>query len=183
MGFETCGPNEVLIVSGVGHSRPKFKCGGWVFVWPKLQQVQRLSLNLMTLSIETLDACTQQGITVSVKAVAQVRIVSSNQELLKIASENFLGKSEEEIGSTIKATLESLQKTIISTMNLEDVYFDSDKKFFKTMYEEGSSELINMGVQIVSYKVVDVMDKKGHLEALIKKKMEDKTKEVASSAE
>ncbi|GFR99595.1 flotillin-1 [Elysia marginata] len=183
MGFETCGPNEVLVVSGMGHSQPKFKNGGWVFVWPKLQRLQRLSVSLMTLSIETNDALTQQGIAISVKAVAQVKVCSQNMEMLKMAAERFLGKSEEEISGTVMESLQGIQKTLISKSSLEEIYFDSEKKFNKTLFEEAASELINMGIQIVSYKVVDVEDKEGHMETLIKERSQDRKKETTSSAE
>jgi len=48
--------------------------GGRVFVWPVIQRVQRISLNTMTLSIESAKVYTQQGVPISVTGIAQVKI-------------------------------------------------------------------------------------------------------------
>lgn len=48
--------------------------GGRVFVWPVIQRVQRISLNTMTLSIESARVYTQQGVPISVTGIAQVKI-------------------------------------------------------------------------------------------------------------
>ena len=40
MGFETCGPNEAMIVSGFGYGSPAMIPGGRVWVWPCVQQIQ-----------------------------------------------------------------------------------------------------------------------------------------------
>lgn len=48
--------------------------GGRVFVWPIIQRVQRISLNTMTLSIESARVYTQQGVPISVTGIAQVKI-------------------------------------------------------------------------------------------------------------
>ena len=37
MGFETCGPNEAMVVSGCGHDSPCMIPGGRVWVWPVIQ--------------------------------------------------------------------------------------------------------------------------------------------------
>ncbi|VDI74392.1 flotillin, partial [Mytilus galloprovincialis] len=71
MGFETCGPNEVMVVSGCCHGRSLFVPGGRCFVWPVIQKLQRLSLNTMTLHIESPNVYTQFGVAISVTGVAQ----------------------------------------------------------------------------------------------------------------
>ncbi|KAK3774376.1 hypothetical protein RRG08_049032 [Elysia crispata] len=72
MPFYTCGPNEVMIVSGCCQRRPQYVCGGRVYVLPCVQQIQRLSLNVMTLIIESSHIYTKLGVPVSVTGVAQV---------------------------------------------------------------------------------------------------------------
>ena len=37
MGFETCGPNEVMVVSGLCHDTPVMIPGGRIWVWPVIQ--------------------------------------------------------------------------------------------------------------------------------------------------
>ncbi|KAK3733550.1 hypothetical protein RRG08_011269 [Elysia crispata] len=171
MGFETCGPNEVMIVSGFGRSKPIFVCGGWVFVWPKLQRLQRLSLNVITLSVESLDVRTSDGIVISVKGLAQVKVFGDVPELLERAAENFLGKSEEEIGDTVKETLQGHQRSVIVNMNVEDIYFDREQ-VSKTVFETAAPDLGRMGICIVSYTVPDVWDGQGHLKSLCRERAE-----------
>ena len=51
-GFHTAGPNEALIVSG-GGQQPTIKVGGRKFVLPIVQKAQYLSLEVMTLTVNT----------------------------------------------------------------------------------------------------------------------------------
>lgn len=72
MGFITGGPNEAIVVSGVFHSKPLIVVGGWAFVIPCIQKVQRLSLNIMTLKVSSPTVYTMQGVPLSVTGIAQV---------------------------------------------------------------------------------------------------------------
>ena len=73
MGFITGGPNEAIVVSGCFHSQPLIVVGGWAFVIPCVQKVQRLSLNVMTLKVSSPKVYTMQGVPLSVTGIAQVR--------------------------------------------------------------------------------------------------------------
>lgn len=55
---------------------------------------------------------TAQGVPLTVTGVAQVKIMK-NQELLQTASEQFLGKKEHEIKSTVLQTLEGHLRAIL----------------------------------------------------------------------
>ena len=84
IGIVTCGPNEALIISGIGYSdQPSIIVGGRAIVVPCLQIAQRLSLSIMTLVIKSPRVYTIQGISLSVHGVAQVKISGSNDELLR----------------------------------------------------------------------------------------------------
>lgn len=64
---------------GCCHSHPLMIPGGRVFVWPLIQRVQRISLNTMTLSIDSQKVYTQQGVPISVTGIAQVKIQVSTR--------------------------------------------------------------------------------------------------------
>lgn len=51
----SCGPNEVMVKSGwyLGNKEPKFIRGGTTYVITGLQQVQKMSLNTMTIQIHS----------------------------------------------------------------------------------------------------------------------------------
>ena len=106
MGFETCGPNEAMVVSGCGHSKPLMIPGGRVWVWPLIQQLQRISLNTITLRIYSKEVNTSKGVPISCTGIAQVKIQGKNQDMLSNACMQFLGKSEDQIQHIARETLE-----------------------------------------------------------------------------
>jgi len=169
MGFETCGPNEVMVVSGCCHSRSVFIPGGRVFVWPGIQKLQRLSLNTMTLTIESPNVYTQMGVAISVTGIAQVKIQGSNDKLLQSACELFLGKNEHDIRRVALETLEGHQRAIMGNMTVEEIYKDR-KKFSQGVFEVASSDLVNMGIYVVSYTLKDIRDEEEYLLNLGKKR-------------
>ena len=48
MGFHTCAPNEVMVISGAGYVRPQLVSGGrvWVWGWQKLQRYVSVSVSV-----------------------------------------------------------------------------------------------------------------------------------------
>ncbi|XP_022111461.1 flotillin-1-like [Acanthaster planci] len=163
--FEVCGPNEAMVVSGCCHSKPLLVSGGRTFVWPWIQQVQKLSLNTMTLKIDTDNVYTRLGVPISVTGIAQVKVQGQNKDMLLQACQQFLGKTEREVEQVAMETLEGHQRAIMGTMTVEEIYKDR-KKFAKNVFEVASSDLVNMGISVVSYTLKDVRDENGYLRAL-----------------
>ncbi|KRF79158.1 flotillin-1 isoform X2 [Drosophila novamexicana] len=164
-GFVTCGPNEALVVSGCCYMKPLLVPGGRAFVWPTIQQVQRISLNTMTLQVESPCVYTSQGVPISVTGIAQVKVQGQNEDMLLTACEQFLGKSEAEINHIALVTLEGHQRAIMGSMTVEEIYKDR-KKFSKQVFEVASSDLANMGITVVSYTIKDLRDEEGYLKSL-----------------
>ncbi|XP_040577311.1 flotillin-1 [Lepeophtheirus salmonis] len=164
-GFVTCGPNEALVVSGCCHKKPLLVPGGRAFVWPGIQYVQRLGLNTMTLQVSSSAVYSAQGVAISVTGIAQVKIQGQNEEMLLAACEQFLGKNQEQIQQVALETLEGHQRAIMGSMTVEEIYKDR-KKFSKQVFEVASSDLVNMGITVVSYTLKDIRDEEGYLKAL-----------------
>lgn len=139
--------------------------GGRVFIWPGLQQIQRISLNTMTLQIQSEHVYTQLGVAISVTGIAQVKIQGQNIEMLQTACQQFLGKNETDIRRIAQETLEGHQRAIMGNMTVEEIYKDR-KKFSKAVFEVASSDLVNMGISVVSYTLKDIKDDEGYLHAL-----------------
>jgi len=165
MGFETSGPNEAMVVSGCGYSSPCMIPGGRVWVWPIIQRIQRISLNTMTLQITSDHVNTKQGVPISCIGVAQVKIESRNQQMLSTACTHFLGKSEETIRNIALETMEGHQRAIMGQMTVEEIYRDR-KTFSVKVFEVASTDLLNMGIFVVSYTLKDIRDRDGYLKAL-----------------
>ncbi|ELT93410.1 hypothetical protein CAPTEDRAFT_164615 [Capitella teleta] len=154
-----------MIVSGCCLSTPLLVPGGRVFVWPIIQQIQKMSLNTMTLNIHSEHVYTQLGVAISVTGIAQVKIESSNEDMLLAACQMFMGKSEGTIQSIAGETLEGHQRAIMGNMTVEEIYKDR-KKFSRAVFEVASSDLIHMGICVVSYTLKDIRDEEGYLKSL-----------------
>jgi len=122
----------------------------------------------MTLQVESPCVYTSQGVPISVTGIAQVKIQGQNEDMLLTACEQFLGKSETEIQHIALVTLEGHQRAIMGSMTVEEIYKDR-KKFSKQVFEVASSDLVNMGITVVSYTLKDIRDEegaKGYLKSL-----------------
>ncbi|HIA17665.1 MAG TPA: flotillin family protein, partial [Dehalococcoidia bacterium] len=162
-GFRTVGPNQAIIRSG-GGDQPKIVVGGRTFVMPFLQRAQILSLEVMTLTVNTARVYTKAGVALSVDGVAQVK-VARGEEAIRTAAQQFLGKTPQLIADIALQTLEGHQRAMLGTMTVEDIYQDRDA-FATQVREVASTDMANMGMEIVSFTIRDIQDEHGYLEAL-----------------
>ena len=80
-----------------------------------------ISLEIMTLNPRCDSVETAHGVAVTVTGVAQVKVMTE-PGLLKIACEQFLGKSRQEIENVILQTLEGHLRAILGTLSVEEIY-------------------------------------------------------------
>merc|ERR1719378_407204 len=118
----------------------------------------------MTLNPVCENVETAQGVPLTVTGVAQVKIMK-NPELLHTASEQFLGKKEHEIKSTVLQTLEGHLRAILGTLSVEDVYRDRDQ-FASLVREVAAPDVGRMGIEILSFTIKDVFDTVEYLSSL-----------------
>lgn len=164
--FLTCGPNEVLVVTGVGHKEPLMLVGGRTVAFACFQSWQRLSLNVMTIIVSSHSGVyTSQGVALKVTGVAQVKVSASQPSVLAMACEHFLDKSENDIRNLVTETMEGHQRCIMGSMTVEDIY-KNRKVFNERVFDMASKDLVQMGLQLLSYTIKDVTDDFGYLEAL-----------------
>jgi flotillin len=159
--YTKAGPNEVLVVSGRG--RHRFVRGG-TYVRPISERAQRLSLALLTLDVHAADAYTKQGVKLMVDGVAQVKI-NSDEESMRLAAEQFLGKPPEEIKRVALQVIDGYMRAILGTMSVEDVYLTREQ-FAKKVRESAQKDLSQMGLQIISLTIRHITDEEGYLESL-----------------
>ncbi|XP_063791808.1 flotillin-1-like [Pseudophryne corroboree] len=167
MAFHICGPDEVMVVSGMCRSPPVMITGGWVFVLPCVHQIQRISLNMMRLYVRSKEVYTRDGVPISVTGSAQVKIEGKNKEMLAAACQMFLEKSKFEVENIALNIFEGHQRAIIVQMTAEEIYMDQ-KKFSEKVFKVASSGLVNMGISVVSYTLNDIDDDQGYLHSLSK---------------
>ncbi len=172
--YTKAGPNEVLIISGrkrkvVDPDGRKRVVGyrlvrGGAFVWPILERVQRLSLELLTIEIQTADAYTAQGVRMVVDAVAQVK-VKGDEASIALAAEQFLSKSKDDIRRVALQVIEGHLRAVLGTMSVEDLYLRR-AEFARQVREAARQDLERMGLDILSLTVRHIVDEQGYLEAI-----------------
>merc|ERR1719232_2082246 len=118
-----------------------------------------MTLNPVCESVET-----AQGVPLTVTGVAQVKIMK-NADLLQTASEQFLGKKEHEIKSTVLQTLEGHLRAILGTLTVEEVYKDRDQ-FASLVRDIAKPDVGRMGIEILSFTIKDVYDNVTYLASL-----------------
>ena len=169
--YTKVGPNQVLIVSGRRHrledgSQVGFRIvkGGGTFVYPILEKVDVLSLELLTIDVQTPEVYTSKGVPVKVDGVAQIK-VKGDDVSIRTAAEQFLGKSQDEIRNIATQTLEGHLRSILGTMTMEEIYQNRDA-FASKVQEVAAGDMANMGLAIVSFTIRDIRDTQGYLDAL-----------------
>jgi flotillin len=172
------GPNEVIVVSGRGPVR--FITGGAGVVVPLFSTWNRLSLEIMTLDVNTPEVYTSQGVPVIVDGVAQIKI-KKDEVSLHAAAERFLGMRPEEIAKIALETVQGHLRAILGTLSVEDIYKNRDQ-FAQKVQEISAGDLANMGLGIDSFTIRDIRDKHGYLEALGKPRIAE-VKRTAAIAE
>jgi flotillin len=173
--YTKVGPNQVLVVSGRRHrySDPdgssKFRGfrvvkGGGTFVIPVVEKVDILSLELLTIDVQTPEVYTSKGVPVKVDGVAQIK-VKGDDVSIATASEQFLSKGTEEIKGIAMQTLEGHLRAILGTLTVEEIYQNRDA-FATRVQEVAAGDMANMGLGIVSFTIRDIRDTQGYLDAL-----------------
>jgi flotillin len=173
--YTKVGPNEVLVVSGkrrryvdpdgtVTFRGFRVVKGGGTFVIPVVEKVDVLSLELLTIDVQTPEVYTSKGVPVRVDGVAQIK-VKGDDISIATAAEQFLSKGTEDIKNIAMQTLEGHLRAILGTMTVEDIYQNRDA-FASKVQEVAAGDMANMGLTIVSFTIRDIRDGQGYLEAL-----------------
>ena len=173
--YTKVGPNEVLVVSGRKHRyidgegqafERGFRIvkGGGTFILPVIEMSNVLSLELLTIDVQTPEVYTSKGVPVKVDGVAQIK-VKGDDVSIATAAEQFLSKQVNEIKNIATQTLEGHLRAILGTMTVEDIYQNRDQ-FAQKVQEVAAGDMANMGLGIVSFTIRDIRDGQGYLEAL-----------------
>ncbi len=173
--YTKVGPNQVLIISGRKHRivdpdgnvrNIGFRVvkGGGVFVYPVVEKVDILSLELLTIDVQTPEVYTSKGVPVKVDGVAQVK-VKGDDISIATAAEQFLSKGVDDIKNIAMQTLEGHLRAILGTMTVEEIYQNRDA-FASRVQEVAAGDMANMGLTIVSFTIRDIRDTQGYLDAL-----------------
>jgi flotillin len=173
--YTKVGPNQVLVVSGrkyrvtdpdgtVRSRGFRIVKGGGTFIVPVVEKSDVLSLELLTIDVQTPEVYTSKGVPVKVDGVAQIK-VKGDDVSIATAAEQFLSKGTDEIKNIAMQTLEGHLRAILGTMTVEEIYQNRDA-FASKVQEVAAGDMANMGLGIVSFTIRDIRDTQGYLDAL-----------------
>ena len=114
--YRKVGPNQALIIFGVGDS--KVVIGSGALVIPLFRTSSVLSLELMSFDVAPhKELYTHQGVAVHIEAVTQLK-VKNDRESIMTAAEQFLGMSQDERSSQIQQAMEGHLRAIVGQLTV-----------------------------------------------------------------
>ncbi len=177
-------PNQAAVISGRRRKLAdgsiagyRLVRGGATLVFPFLEKVEFLDLNVITVPLATQRAYTVQGVPVSVKAVANVKIKGDDTSL-RSAAERFLGMPQAQFHQLVFQTLEGHLRAILGTLTVEEINNDR-QSFAMKLTTEAAGDLEKMGIGLDALTIQEISDEEGYLDALGKRR----TAEVKRDAE
>jgi flotillin len=173
--WEKVGPNEVLIVSGRPHLYQSadgakhakgFSLiqGGWTWVRP-WEKADRLSLELMTLELNTPEFYTRLGVPIVVDGIAQIKIRSDDPIATATAAEMFLSKSTDDLNQVAHQMMSGHLRGAIATLSFEEI-LSQPEAFAQRVQQLTAEDLGNMGIQVVSFTIREIKDPSQYIKAL-----------------
>jgi flotillin len=171
-----CHPNEILVFSGkkrrlkdgtvVGYRVVK---GGRGLKIPIIESVTRLPLNTIPIDLELAGALTNGVIPIDIQAMANVKIAGSEEEGLSNALERFLGRNVTDISQIARENLEGSMRGVLASLTPEEA--NSNRlEFAEKVVQQARSDLGRLGLVLDTFKIKNISDKQGYLDAIGRKK-------------
>lgn len=158
--FRKVGPNQALIIYGFGGTH--ILQGGGRVIWPMVQSARELSLELMSFDVApTQDLYTNQGVAVTVEAVAQIK-VRSDPESIQTAAEQFLSKEPIERESLIRLVMEGHLRGIVGQLTVEQIVKEPEMVADKVR-STCAGDLNKMGLDVISFTIREVRDQNEYI--------------------
>ncbi len=156
-------PNQAAIISGrrrklddgtiVGY---RLVWGGATLVMPFLEKVDYLNLNVITIPFAASGANTTEGVSVSVEAVAKVKIKADDQSI-RAAAERFLGLTADEFQSLVYQILEGRLREILGTLTSENTFMDRQSLSLK-LTVKAAADLEKMGIGLDALVIQEISE-------------------------
>ncbi len=174
------GPNQALIVYG-RRKEPAVITGGGVFVWPIFERAEAFSLELMSFDVAPQqNLYTNQGVSVRVEAVTQLKVRSDHDSILT-AAEQFLSKTWDQRQALIRLVMEGHLRGIVGQLTIEQIVKEPEMVSEK-MRSTSSADLAKMGLEVVSFTIKEVRDENNYIENMGRPEIERIKKEANIAA-
>src|SRR5579871_2540652 len=158
--FRKAGPHEALIVYGFRGTRTVIGRGTVIF--PMVESYRLLSLELMSFDVAPQqDLYTNQGVAVTVEAVAQIK-VKSDPVSIQTAAEQFLTKTPDEREGLIRLVMEGHLRGIIGQLTVEQIVKEPEMVADRVR-STCAEDLNKMGLEVISFTIREVRDKNEYI--------------------
>jgi len=158
--YRKAGPHEALIVYGFRGTR--IIKGGGTIIFPMVEQCKELSLELMSFDVAPQQSLyTNQGVAVTVEAVAQLK-VKSDPVSIRTAAEQFLTKRPEQREGLIRLVMEGHLRGIIGQLTVEQIVKEPEM-VGGHMRSTCADDMSKMGLEVVSFTIKEVRDKNEYI--------------------
>src|SRR5882672_5080609 len=158
--YRKVGPNEALLVYGFRKTRV-VKGAGTIIV-PMMESSRLLSLELMSFDVAPQqDLYTNQGVAVTVEAVAQLK-VKSDPVSIRTAAEQFLTKTPAQREGLIRLVMEGHLRGIIGQLTVEQIVKEPEMVADR-MRSTNASDMAKMGLEVISFTIKEVRDKNEYI--------------------
>ncbi len=158
--FRKAGPHEALVVYGFRKTRVVIGAGTVIF--PMIESFKLLSLELMSFDVAPQqDLYTNQGVAVTVEAVAQIK-VKSDPVSIRTAAEQFLTKTPAEREGLIRLVMEGHLRGIIGQLTVEQIVKEPEMVADR-MRSTCAEDMSKMGLEVISFTIKEVRDKNDYI--------------------
>ena len=163
-GYLKAPPDMAYVISGL-RKKPRILVGQAGIRVPFFERVDKLALGAIQIDVKTKTAVpTAEYINVKVDSTVSVR-VGKTDEMITLASQNFLNVNKDTIGEKINDLLEGNVREIVGSMKLTEMV--SDRKSFSDKVQSNVvPDLARFGLELVSFNVQNFFDENGVIENL-----------------
>jgi uncharacterized membrane protein YqiK len=171
LAWRVAEPNEALIISGFRHRAPdnvgeslgfKIVTGrGWL-IWPGVQTVRRLSLDLRETELG-IDCVTHQGIPLGIKGVVIFKVGDDFASIAN-AARRFLDQ-QDQMDHRVHNVFAGHLRAIVGNMTVEEMIRDREKLTQLTRASSGV-EMEKLGLIVDSLQIQEIEDPTGYIENL-----------------
>jgi flotillin len=159
--YRKAGPHEALVVYGY-RKEMRIRIGRGTVILPVVENCRMLSLELMSFDVAPQqDLYTNQGVAVTVEAVAQIK-VKSDEVSVRTAAEQFLTKTPDEREGLIRLVMEGHLRGIIGQLTVEQIVKEPEMVADR-MRSTCADDLSKMGLEVISFTIKEVRDKNEYI--------------------
>lgn len=141
-------------------SGQKVVIGGGIFVWPFLQQYEKIQLKSQSIEVKIQSVPSADGILLDVEGVAIIKI-GGTQEAVRLAAQRFGGNLEEIKLQTVE-TMSGALRGIVGKMRVLDIIGDREA-FAQEAIQIAQDTLSNQGLALDTFQIRTIADDNSYL--------------------